>query len=79
VNVTTPFASDGPEAAEIVSLAPRLEARVTVLPATGLLAAFFKVTVMVEVVTPSAATEVGEAVTVELAALGPVVKITLAV
>ena len=35
VKVTTPEPLDAPEAAEIVSVAPRLEARVTVLPETG--------------------------------------------
>jgi len=69
LNVTTPVSLEGPEAAEMVSVAPRLEANVTVLPATGLLVASFKVTVMVEVVTPSLATVVGLAATVELAVL----------
>ena len=73
VNVTTPFVPDLPEAAEIVSVAPRLEARVTVLPGTGLLLASFKVTVMVEVLTPSLATVTGLATTVELVALGTMV------
>ena len=51
---------------------PELSARETVLPDTGLLEASFRVTVIVEVVTPSAGTEVGNAVTVDSAALaGP--------
>ena len=40
----------------------------TVLPATGLLLAFNKVTVMVAVLTPLARTEAGEAATVEVPA-----------
>ena len=77
VKVTTPEALDGPDAAEIVSVAPRLEARVTVLPTTGAELASSKVTVMVEVVTPSAVTEVGEATTVELRALAGTVGTSL--
>ena len=65
VKVTTPEPSDKPEAAEMVSVAPRLEARVTVLPETGLELAFFRVTVMVEVVLPSAVTEAGLLLTVD--------------
>ena len=80
VKVTTPETSEGPEAAEMVSAAPRLEASVTVLPATGLLLASFKFTVIVEAVTPSAVTDVGDAVTVETPALtAPAVKVTVAV
>ena len=37
VKVTSPLVAEAPEAAEIVSLAGRLEASVTVLPGTGLL------------------------------------------
>ena len=51
-----------------MSLAPRLDVRATVLPATGLLLASFKVTLRVEVVTPSLATVAGEAVSVEVVA-----------
>ena len=69
VKVTTPEASEVPEAAEIVSLAPRLEARDTVLEATGVPPPSLRVTVMVEVVAPSAGTEPGVAATVELALL----------
>jgi hypothetical protein len=69
VKVTTPEPLEGPEAGEIVSVAPRLEASVTVLPETGLLLASLSVTVIVEVVEPSAVTELGEAPTVEALAL----------
>ena len=65
VKVTTPEPSEAPEAAEIVSVAPRLEARVTVLPETGLELASLSVTVIVEVVLPSATTEAGLALTVD--------------
>jgi hypothetical protein len=42
------------------------------MPETGLLLASLKVTVIVDVVTPSAITEVGEAVTVEVfGSVGP--------
>ena len=69
VKVTTPVGPVGPEAAEIVSVAPRLEARATVLPRAGELPASNNVTVTVEVLMPSAVTEVGAAATVDLAAL----------
>ena len=60
-----------PDAAETVSEPTRLDARVTVFPATGLLeGASRKVTVTVEVVDPSAGTVRGAAVTSELVALG---------
>ena len=69
LKVTTPTLEEGPEAAEIVSTpSARLEVKVTVLPATGLLLASLKMTVMVEVVVPSLATVVGAATTVEFAA-----------
>ena len=80
VKVTTPEPSDTPDAAEMVSVAPRLEARVTVFPATGLELASFRVTVMVEVVVPSAVMEVGLATTVDWAAVGvPAANVTVAV
>ena len=63
VNVTTPEAPERPEAAEIVSVAPRLEASVTVLPATAFPYASRSVTVTVDVVEPSATIEAGEAAT----------------
>jgi len=66
MKVTTPETLESPEAADIVSSAGRLEARVTVLPGSGLLAASRNVTVMVEVVTPSLATDVGLAATVDV-------------
>jgi hypothetical protein len=62
VNVTTPESLLGPDAALIVGEPePEVLASVTVLPETGLLSTSFKVTVIVEVVEPSAVTEVGEA------------------
>src|SRR5437868_13978577 len=69
VNVTTPNELEVPDAAEIVSVPPRLEDSVTVLPATGLLFASRSVTVMVEIVLPSAVTPVGLAATVDCDAL----------
>lgn len=69
MKVTTPKALELPDAAEIVSVPPRLDERVTVLPETGFPFASFKVTVIVEVVLPSAATDVGESLTVETVAL----------
>ena len=59
-NVTTPDALEGPDAAEIVSVAPRLEERVTVLPATGVELASLSVTVTMDIVEPSATTAAGE-------------------
>ena len=80
VKVTTPKELEAPEAAEIVSVAPRLDARVTVFPETGFPFTSFRVTVMVEVAVPFATTEVGEAATVDCAAVtGPAVKVTVAV
>jgi hypothetical protein len=70
VNVATPEADEVAEAGEIVSVMPRLEASVTVLPEIRSPLASLSVTVMVEVVLLSAGTEVGLAVTVELAAVG---------
>lgn len=65
VKVTTPLAFEAPLAAEIVELPVPCD-RVTVLPLTGLLFASSSVTVMVEVVEPSATTEVGLALAVEV-------------
>ena len=65
VKVTTPETLEGPEAAEIVSVVPRLEASVTVLPEMGALVRVKRVTVMVDEAAPLAVTEVGDAVTVE--------------
>jgi len=77
VKVTTPLTFDGPLAAEMMELPPFL-ASVTVLPLTRLLFASLSVTVMVEVVEPSATTEVGLALTVELPAVaGPALKTTV--
>ena len=74
VKVTTPEALLTPEAALMVGVpGPAVWARVTVLPATGLPSASFKVTVMVDVVELSAGTEVGTATTVDCAAVtGPI-------
>ena len=59
---------------------PDVLARVTVLPETGLLLASLSVTVIVEVVLPSAVTEAGEADTADWAAVtAPAVKVTVAV
>jgi hypothetical protein len=68
VKVTTPVALDEPLAAEIVEL-PLPAVSVTVLPLTGLLFASIRVTVIVEVVVPSAITDVGFALTVDTNAL----------
>ena len=79
VKVTTPLAFEGPLAGEIVELPAPCD-RVTVLPLTGWLFVSIRVIVIVEVVAPSAATEVGLALTVDLDALaGPAVKFTVAV
>jgi hypothetical protein len=79
VKVATPLALDNPLADEIVELPAPCD-RVTVLPLTGLLFASKSVTVIVEVVVPSAVTEAGLALTVDLAALtAPAVKVTVAV
>src|SRR5688572_7396223 len=64
-NVTTPLALEGPLGAEMFEL-PARAASDTVLPDTGLLAASRIVTVTVDVENPSAGTDVGLAVTVEL-------------
>ena len=78
--MTTPLALDVPDAAEIVSVAPRLEARVTVFPETGLEFTSLRVTVSVEVVDPFAVTDIGLAAKVLCAAVTPpAVKVTVAV
>ena len=77
VKVTIPFVSEMPDAGNIVSVAPRLDASVTVLPAAGLLLESFKVTVMVAVLTPSLPTVMGIAATVELVAVGIAGAVTL--
>jgi hypothetical protein len=77
VPVVWPFASVA--AAGCVSV-PNVVARLTVLPLTGLLFASRKVTVIVEVATPSAVTLAGLAVTVDaLAETAPAVNVTEAV
>ena len=55
----------------VAMLALPFPERDTCFPATGLLPASFRVTVMVEVVVSSAGTAVGDAVTVEVAASTP--------
>ena len=67
VKVTTPEGGVFVEAGEIVT-PPRLEPRLIVFPTSGFALASFRVTEMVEVVEPSAGTEVGLATTVELPA-----------
>ena len=63
--VTTPFTDDIPDAAEIVSVAPRLELRVTVLPETGFKFASLSVLVTVAEEDPLATKLAGLADTVE--------------
>ena len=69
VKVATPLALELTVAGEIVSVPPRLDVRDTVFPETALLLESTKVTVIVEVVDPSAVIELGEALTVEPEAL----------
>src|SRR5207248_112162 len=68
VKLTAPPASEGPEAAPMVSVAPRLEDRVTVSPGRAALPASLTVTVTVLPVAPSATVVALVATTVELAA-----------
>jgi hypothetical protein len=76
VKVAIPDAFDVAEEAVIES-APRLELSDTVLPETGLLLESLRVTVTVEVITPLAVIEEGEALTVEVEALtAPTTKVT---
>src|SRR5215471_14175467 len=81
VKVATPEALVVPETVVIVGApGPEVWARVTVLPETGLLFASFKVTVIVEVVVPSAATEAGDGETVDtLAETAPAVMVSTCV
>ena len=79
VNVAWPDALVTPLTVVIVEEPPPF-ASVTVLPETGFEFASFSVTVTVEVVAPSAVTDVGEAETVDCAAVtGPGVNVTPAV
>jgi hypothetical protein len=79
VKVTTPLALEEPLAAETVEL-PAPCASVTVFPPIARLLASLSVTVIVEVVVPSAVTEGGLALTVDVPAFtGPTVKLTVAV
>jgi hypothetical protein len=65
VKVTIPEAFEGPEAAEIPSGTGLLELKLTDLPATALLYTSLSVTVIVEVVTPSAVIGEVDAATVD--------------
>src|SRR5439155_262024 len=65
VKLATPLALVLPETVAMVSVAPRSEASVTVLPGARLPLASFKVTVIAEVVPPSAVTLPGLAATVD--------------
>jgi hypothetical protein len=77
VPVVCPFASVTAAGWTIVSVAPREEANVTFLPATGLLFASRSVMVIVAVVVPSATTVTGLAATVDvLADTAPTVHVT---
>ena len=79
VNVAWPDALVATEAGAIVD-GPPAPASVTFLPETTLPFASFSVTVTVEVVTPSAVTVLGAALTVDCAAVtGPGVYVTVAV
>ena len=79
VNVATPETSVVPETVVIAGV-PDVLASVTLLPETGLPFASFKVTVIVEMVKPSATTDVGDATTVDVPALTePATKVTVAV
>src|SRR5574341_120587 len=76
VPVICPLAFVVPEGWVMVSVAPRLEDKVTVAPGTGLLFTSRTVTVIVLTVTPSATTLVGAAATVEVPPLtGPAVNV----
>ena len=69
VKVATPAAEVVTEAGKMVSVVPpRLDESVTAFPGSGLALASCRITVMMEVVAPSAATVVGFATTVELPA-----------
>ena len=69
VKAATPDALVVEELVESVSVAPRLETRVTDLPASGLPPISLSVTAIVEVARPLFATMMGEATTDELPAL----------
>jgi hypothetical protein len=65
VKVATPEAFVVPETVVTISVAPRLELRVTTFPGTIFEFESFKVTVTVEVVLPLAVIELGLALTVD--------------
>src|SRR2546422_407223 len=78
-NVAWPLAFVVPFTVVIVEL-PLPAVSETTLPLTGWLATSLSVTVIVDVVDPSAGTDVGFALTVDVLALtGPTVKFTVAV
>jgi hypothetical protein len=66
VKVAIPLALVVPKTVVMVSVAPRLEVRVTTLLGTAAETRSLKVTVTVEVFTPLAETLVGDALTVEV-------------
>src|SRR5204863_7738641 len=79
VKVAWPLALVVPLTVVMVEL-PLPAVRETAFPVTGWLFASLRVTVMVEVVVPSAVTEAGLALTVDAVALtGPTVNVTVAV
>jgi hypothetical protein len=79
VKVATPIVLVVPDTVVMVSLPSRLEESETNLLLTGLPFASLSVTVIVDVVDPSAATDAGEAVTVDTEGLtAPAVKVTVA-
>jgi hypothetical protein len=67
--VTTPDPFEGPEAAEMVSVTPRLEESEIVFPARAVPTPSLTVTVIVEVLTPSAIMDAGPAEIVETTGL----------
>ena len=82
VNEAWPFASEVPEIVLMTGVpGPDFLLKNTVLPETGPLVAFCKVTVIVDVATLFASTEVGDATTVEVLAFAtdPAKKLTVAV
>ena len=80
MKVTTPVALEAPEAADTVSLTPRLEVRVTVFPEIGFDCASRRVMVIAAVEVPFAVSELAVEMTVETVGLiAPVVNATVGV
>ena len=76
VKVTIPLAVEVPDAAEIESLPPRLDVRVTVFPEIGLDCASFRVIVKVELEVPLAASVLKLELTLEsIGLIAPTVKL----